>query len=143
MTAQCDQTLPDLAKLNSHGHKYFLTTVFGILFFIVFFLVAIWPLLNSDSIRLWSLAVSFAFLIIAFLKQELLKPLNNSWIKFGEMLGKIISPIVMALIFFLILTPLSLIIRIFGKDLLKIKFSKDNSYWIKREKNITSMDKQF
>jgi len=116
---------------------------FGILFFIVFFLVAIWPLLNSDSIRLWSLAVSFAFLIIAFLKQELLKPLNNSWIKFGEMLGKIISPIVMALIFFLILTPLSLIIRIFGKDLLKIKFSKDNSYWIKREKNITSMDKQF
>ena len=73
---------------------------FGILFFIVFFLVAIWPLLNSDSIRLWSLAVSFAFLIIAFLKQELLKPLNNSWIKFGEMLGKIISPIVMALIFF-------------------------------------------
>ena len=116
---------------------------FGILFFIVFFLVAIWPLLNGDSIRLWSLAVSFAFLIIAFLKQELLKPLNNSWIKFGEMLGKIISPIVMALIFFLILTPLSLIIRIFGKDLLKIKFSKDNSYWIKREKNITSMDKQF
>jgi len=116
---------------------------FGILFFIVFFLVAIWPLLNSDSIRLWSLAVSFAFLIIAFLKQELLKPLNNSWIKLGEMLGKIISPIVMALIFFLILTPLSLIIRIFGKDLLKIKFSKDNSYWIKREKNITSMDKQF
>ena len=116
---------------------------FGILFFIVFFLVAIWPLLNGDSIRLWSLAVSFAFLIIAFLKQELLKPLNNSWIKLGEMLGKIISPIVMALIFFLILTPLSLIIRIFGKDLLKIKFSKDNSYWIKREKNITSMDKQF
>jgi len=116
---------------------------FGILFFIVFFLVGIWPLLNSDSIKLWSLAVSFVFLIIAFLKQELLKPLNNSWIKLGEMLGKIISPIVMALIFFLILTPLSLIIRIFGKDLLKIKFSKDNSYWIKREKNITSMDKQF
>jgi len=116
---------------------------FGILFFIVFFLVGIWPLLNSDSIKLWSLAISFTFLIIAFLKQELLKPLNNSWIKLGEMLGKIISPIVMALIFFLILTPLSLIIRIFGKDLLKIKFSKDNSYWIKREKNITSMDKQF
>ena len=116
---------------------------FGILFFIVFFLVAIWPLLNGDSIRLWSLAVSFAFLIIAFLKQELLKPLNNSWIKFGEMLGKIISPIVMALIFFLILTPLSLIIRIFGKDLLRLKILDYDSYWIKRDKNPNTMDKQF
>jgi hypothetical protein len=116
---------------------------FGILFFVVFLLISLWPLLNGNSLRIWSIFVSITFLIIAFLKQELLKPLNNSWIKLGEMLGKIISPIVMALIFFLILTPLSLIIRIFGKDLLKIKFSKDNSYWIKREKNITSMDKQF
>ena len=86
---------------------------------------------------------SFIFLILTFLKQELLKPLNIAWIKLGELLGRIIAPIIMALIYFFILTPLSFIIRIFGKDLLKIKFSKDNSYWIKREKNVTSMDKQF
>jgi hypothetical protein len=116
---------------------------FGILFFVVFLLISLWPLLNGNSLRIWSIFVSITFLIIAFLKQELLKPLNNNWIKLGEMLGKIVAPIVMAFIFFFILTPLSLIIRILGKDLLKIKFSKDNSYWIKREKNITSMDKQF
>jgi len=116
---------------------------FGILFFIVFLLIAIWPLFGDGSIRYWSLVVAFIFFAITLLKQELLKPLNIAWIKFGEILGKVIAPIVMALVFFIILTPTSIIVRIFGKDLLKLKFSKDSSYWIKREKNITSMDKQF
>ena len=116
---------------------------FGILFFIVFLLIAIWPLFGDGSIRYWSLVLAFIFFGIALLKQELLKPLNIAWIKFGEMLGKVIAPIVMALVFFIILTPTSIIVRLFGKDLLKLKFSKDSSYWIKREKNITSMDKQF
>jgi len=116
---------------------------FGVLLFFVFLLIAAWPLLSSDSIRFWSLVISIAFLAIALLKQELLKPLNSAWIKLGEILGKIIAPIIMALIFFFILTPLSFIIRIFGKDLLKLKISNNNSYWIKREKNINSMDKQF
>ena len=98
---------------------------------------------GDGSIRYWSLVVAFIFFAIALLKQELLKPLNIAWIKFGEILGKVIAPIVMALVFFIILTPTSIIVRIFGKDLLKLKFSKDSSYWIKREKNITSMDKQF
>ncbi len=116
---------------------------FGILFSIVFFLIAIWFFLEDGKIIFWALALSFIFLFVAFLKKELLKPLNIAWIKLGEILGKIIAPLVMALIFFFILTPLSFIIRIFGKDLLKLKLSKDNSYWIKREKNITTMDKQF
>ena len=116
---------------------------FGILFSIVFFLIAIWFFLEDGEIRFWALALAFIFLFVAFLKKELLKPLNIAWIKLGEILGKIIAPLVMTLIFFFILTPLSFIIRIFGKDLLKLKFSKDNSYWIKREKNITTMDKQF
>ncbi len=116
---------------------------FGILFSIVFFLIAIWFFLEDGKIIFWALALSFIFLFVAFLKKELLKPLNIAWIKLGEILGKIIAPLVMTLIFFFILTPLSFIIRIFGKDLLKLKFSKDNSYWIKREKNITTMDKQF
>jgi hypothetical protein len=116
---------------------------FGILFSIVFLLIAIWPLLEDNTIRFWALSISFIFFVLAYLKQELLKPLNVGWIKLGESLGKIVAPVVMALIYFFILTPLSFIIKIFGKDLLKIKFSKNNSYWIKREKNITSMDKQF
>ena len=116
---------------------------FGILFSTVFFLIAIWFFLEDGKIIFWALALAFIFLFVAFLKKELLKPLNIAWIKLGEVLGKIIAPLVMALIFFFILTPLSFIIRIFGKDLLKLKLSKDNSYWIKREKNITSMDKQF
>ena len=116
---------------------------FGILFSIVFFLITIWFFLEDNKIIFWTLTLSFIFLFVAFLKKELLKPLNIAWIKFGEVLGKIIAPLVMALIFFFMLTPLSFIIRIFGKDLLKLKLSKDNSYWIKREKNITSMDKQF
>ena len=116
---------------------------FGILFTSVFLLIAIWPLVEGETVRIWSLILSFIFLITTFFKQNLLKPLNIIWTKFGELLGKIIAPIVMVLIFFIILTPLSFIIRIFGKDLLRLNFSKNRSYWIKREKNITTMDKQF
>ena len=116
---------------------------FGILFAIVFFLIGIWSLLNGSSLKVWPLVLSFIFLIVAFFKQELLKPLNNIWIKIGEVLGRIVAPMVMALIFFLVITPLSLIMRLFGKDLLRLKTSKDKSYWIKRDKNISTMDKQF
>ena len=77
------------------------------------------------------------------LDSKILSPLNNSWIRLGEVLGRIISPLVMALIYFVILTPLSFIIRLSGKDLLKLKFSKDNSYWIARDKSVGSMKKQF
>jgi hypothetical protein len=112
---------------------------FGILFFIVFLAIAFWPTLNGNDTRLWSLLVSFIFLALSFLKPQLLSPLNLAWIKFGELLGRIIAPIVMALIFFFILTPLSLIIRLF----LKLKISQKDTYWIKRDTNINSMDKQF
>ena len=116
---------------------------FGVLFFIVFFLVAFWPLLNSEPIRLWSLVISIIFFILGIFNSKFLNPLNKIWIKFGELLGKIIAPIVMAIVFFIVLTPLSLLIRLFGKDLLKLRFSQVNSYWIKREKNVGSMKKQF
>ena len=117
---------------------------FGILFFFIFFLISLWPFLSGgNTIRYWALSISIIFLALALFKKKLLKPLNIAWIKFGELLGSIIAPIVMVLIYFSILTPLSFIIRIFGKDLLKLKTSKEKSYWIKREKNITTMDKQF
>ena len=116
---------------------------FGLLFFVVFFLIGIWPLFKENDYRSWSLIISIIFLILGLLNSKLLKPLNNLWIKFGEILGKIIAPIVMMIVFFIVLTPLSFIVRLFGKDLLKLKFIKKNSYWINRKKNIGSMKKQF
>jgi len=116
---------------------------FGLLFFVVFFLIGIWPLFNENDYRLWSLIISIIFLILGLLNSKLLNPLNNLWIKFGEILGKIIAPIVMMIVFFIVLTPVSFIVRLFGKDLLKLKFIKKNSYWIYRKKNIGSMKKQF
>jgi len=116
---------------------------FGILFSIVFFLISVWPLLAGENIRIWSLVISIIFLILGLLNSKFLGPLNNSWIKLGEILGRVIAPIVMAIIYFIILTPLSLLIKLFGKDLLQLKFSNVNSYWIKRKKNVGSMKKQF
>ena len=116
---------------------------FGLLFFVVFFLIGIWPLFKENDYRLWSLIISIIFLILGLLNSKLLKPLNNLWIKFGEILGKIIAPIVMMIVFFIVLTPLSYIIKLFDNDLLKIKFIKNKSYWIIRKKNIGSMKKQF
>ena len=116
---------------------------FGLLFFVVFLLIGIWPLFKENDYRLWSLIISIIFLILGLLNSKLLKPLNNLWIKFGEILGKIIAPIIMMIVFFIVLTPLSFIVKLFIKDLLKIKFVKNNSYWISRKKDIGSMKKQF
>ncbi len=117
---------------------------FGLLFFIIFLIVGLWPLKNGDNINFYFILVSFIFLILGLINSKLLYPLNKLWIKFGEILGIIIAPIVMALVYFIFLTPISLIVRIFGKDLLGIKFnSKKKTYWKLREKNIGSMKKQF
>ena len=116
---------------------------FGILFSIVFFLISFWPLLAGENIRIWSLVISIIFLILGLLNSKFLGPLNNSWIKIGEILGRVVAPIMMAIIYFIVFTPLSLLIKLFGKDLLQVKFSNVNSYWIKRKKNVSSMRKQF
>ena len=117
---------------------------FGILFFIVFLILSLWPLKNGNNLNLYFLITSGIFLILGVINSKLLTPLNKTWIKFGEILGLIIAPIVMSLVYFVILTPVSLIARLFGKDLLGLKFIKENeTYWIKRKKNLTSMDKQF
>ena len=116
---------------------------FGILFFVVFFLYGIWPILSSNEIRIWSLLMGIIFLILGLLNSKLLTPFHNLWLKFGTLLGSIISPIVMFLVYFVFITPLAVIIRLFGKDLLGKKFNKSPSYWIKREKNIGTMKKQF
>ena len=117
---------------------------FGLLFFVVFLILALWPLKNSSNINLYLIIASAIFLILGLINSKLLSPLNKSWIKLGEILGMIIAPIVMALVYFVILTPVSFIVRIFGKDLLGLKFLKEKeTYWIKRKKNIVSMKKQF
>ena len=117
---------------------------FGILFFIVFLILSLWPLKNGNNLNLYFLITSGIFLILGAINSKLLTPLNKTWIKFGEILGLIIAPIVMGLVYFVILTPVSLTVRLFGKDLLGLKFIKENeTYWIKRKKNLTSMDKQF
>ena len=117
---------------------------FGILFFVVFLGLGLWPLTNDNNPNIYLIIISTIFLILGLLNSKLLSPLNSFWIKFGELLGKIIAPMVMAIIYFLILTPISLIVRLFGKDLLGLKFSKQlKTYWIKRKKDLGSMDKQF
>ena len=116
---------------------------FGILFSIIFAIIAFWPTINGNPLRLWSIPISVIFLVLGLLNSKLLNPLNIVWVKFGELLGRIIAPIVMAIIYFIIVTPIGLFMRLIGKDLLNIKFSKSNTYWIKREKKVGSMKKQF
>ena len=116
---------------------------FGILFFIVFLLIAIWPLINSESIRIWSIIISTLFLILGITNSKILTPLKRGWIKLGEILGKVVAPIIMGFIYFIIITPIGILMRLFGKDLLNIKLNKNKSYWIKREKNINTMKRQF
>ena len=125
-------------------HKKSSNRSFGILFFLVFLGFGLWPLTKEMSPNIYLIIISAIFLILGLLNSKLLSPLNNLWIKFGEMLGKIIAPIVMAVVYFLILTPISLLVRLFGKDLIGMKFSNDiKSYWIKRKKSLGTMDKQF
>ena len=117
---------------------------FGLLFFVVFLILGLWPLKNGESLNFYFITASVFFLILGLLNSKLLSPLNKSWIKLGEILGIIIAPIVMALVYFVILTPVSIIVRVFGKDLLGLKFlKKKDTYWIKRKKILGSMKKQF
>ena len=117
---------------------------FGILFFIVFLVLSLWPLTKNSELNIYLLSIAIIFLVLGLINSKILSPLNRTWIKFGEVLGRIIAPIVMAIVYFIILTPISLIVRIFGKDLISLKFKKDlNSYWIKRNKDLGTMDKQF
>ena len=116
---------------------------FGLLFFIVFALISVWPIINGGTPRLWPIPFSIIFLVLGLLNSKILNPLNLAWVKFGEILGRIIAPIVMGIVYFLIITPIGLFMRIIGKDLLGIKFSENKSYWIKREKSIGSMKRQF
>jgi uncharacterized membrane protein YfhO len=116
---------------------------FGFVFSIVFLLIALWPLLNNSEIRIWSLILSAIFLILGFLNSIILNPLNILWFKFGLLLGKIISPLVMGLIFFCVVTPIGILMKIFMKDLLKLKYNNKNSYWVDKNGPKSKMSDQF
>tara|TARA_S200000501_G_scaffold206235_1_gene193955 strand:+ start:296 stop:679 length:384 start_codon:yes stop_codon:yes gene_type:complete len=116
---------------------------FGIVFFIVFIIISLYPLVNQEDIRIWSLVIAFIFFILALLNSNILTPMNIIWTKFGLFLGNFISPIIMGIIFFFVVTPIGLSMRLFGKDVLNLKKNKLSTYWIKKNNQKSSMEKQF
>jgi hypothetical protein len=129
-----------MKKLNNISKKDNIT--FGTLFFILFLIVGLYPLKSDEFIKIWSVVLSLVFLIITIIKPNLFTFLNKLWIQFGILLGKIISPIVMALVFFIVVTPIGILVRIFKKDVMGLKIGA-SSYWINRKNKVQSMKKQF
>ncbi len=116
---------------------------FGIVFFILFLFIGLYPILNNNSIRLWSIVIAALFLILGIFNSKLLSPLNKIWYKFGIFLSKLISPLIIGLIFFFVVTPTGLLMRIIGKDLLNLKFNKKKSYWINKSDLNDNMKNQY
>ena len=116
---------------------------FGIVFCIFFLIVGLYPLINADGIRIWSIILSIIFLILGLSNSRFLTPLNILWFKFGIFLGKFVSPIIMGLVFFLVVTPTGIIMRLLKKDLLKLKKNKLKTDWINRSETKSDMKNQF
>ena len=117
---------------------------FGIVFFFVFTIIALYPLLNNHEIRIWSLIIGFIFLFLGIIKSPLLSPLNLIWFKFGIFLGKFIAPIIMGIVYFLVVFPTFVMLKLFKKNYLNIKYERDNiSYWIDIKAKTSTMRDQF
>ena len=116
---------------------------FGIVFFILFLIIAIYPIFFNESLKVWSLVISVIFLTLGLLNSRVLTPFNLLWFKIGMQMGRVVSPIVMGLVFFLVVTPTGLIMKLLNKDLLNLKRKKSKSYWIKRINSKTDMKNQF
>ena len=116
---------------------------FGIVFFVVFLIISFWPLLNDGNIKVWSVILAIFFLILGLLNSKILTPLNKVWYKFGILLGSVVSPIVMGIVFFAVVTPTSLLMKIFCKNLLGLKKNNKRSYWIERSQIKSKMNNQF
>ena len=130
----------DKSKIHMNSNRSF-----GLVFFLVFIIIAFWSFRgNLPQIKFLPLSISLVFLILGLMNSKLLTPFNKIWIKFGNLLGSIISPIIMGVVFFLIVTPTGIILRIFGKDLLKIKYDNNKkSYWNEKDKRTSKMKQQF
>ena len=116
---------------------------FGIVFSVVFLIISLWPLLSQNDVRIWSLVISGIFLILGLINSKLLLPLNKIWFKFGIFLGNFIAPIVMGIIYFMVVTPTGLIMKLLGKDLLNLKKSNKDTYWIDKDNSNNDLKNQF
>lgn len=116
---------------------------FGVVFFVFFMIISLFPLFMDDNIRIWAIVIAIIFLILGLLNSSILYPLNKIWFKFGTFLGNIMSPIVMGVVFFFVVTPTSLIMRMFVKNLLGLKKDNKKSYWIERSPVKRDMKNQF
>ena len=116
---------------------------FGIVFSVVFLVISLWPLLSQNDVRIWSLVISGIFLILGLINSKLLLPLNKIWFKFGILLGNFIAPIVMGVVYFMVVTPTGLIMRLLGKDLLNLKKNNKDTYWIEKDNSNNDLKNQF
>ena len=129
--------------MNTKDVKIGSNKSFGIVFAVVFGLITFWPLIKGNDIRLWSLIISIILLVLGMINSKILTPLNKLWFKFGIFLGNFIAPIVMGIIFFLVVTPTGIIMKLLGKDLIKLKKNNEKSYWIEKKNIKSSMKNQF
>ena len=130
--------------MNSQKIKIGSNKSFGVVFFVVFLIIGLYPLLYNDNPKIWALITSAIFLFLGLINSKLLTPLNKAWFIFGMFLGKIVSPFVMGIIFFLVVTPIGFIMKILGKDLLRLKFNKNvHTYWIEKSDQKSKMKNQF
>ena len=116
---------------------------FGVVFFVVFLLIGLWPILKGNEIRIWSIVISLIFLILGILNSKILTPFNKVWFRFGIFLGNFISPIIMGIVFFLVVTPTGLIMKLFRKDLINLRKNNSSTYWIEKKDIKSSMKNQF
>lgn len=143
--------LPSTHEMQAHDHKEKVSSdrSFGFVFTVVFLLVGMWPLTGNwtdfDRIRWWSIALAMVIFLVSLIIPRILAPANMLWMKFGLLLHRIVSPIMLGAMFFVALTPVALIMRWRGKDLLSLEAKpEEKTYWVERVDEIpTSMTNQF
>ena len=116
---------------------------FGLVFSVVFLIISLFPLFKDGNIRIWAIVIAITFFILGLLNSKILTPLNKIWFKFGILLGNFVSPLIMGIVFFVVVTPTSLMMRMFGKNLLGLKKINKKSYWIERPNIKSKMKNQF
>ena len=115
---------------------------FGLIFSLVFLILSLYQLVNTKNINFFLLGISFLFFLAAFFFPRVLVIPNRAWLNLGKLLGTITTPVIMFIIFYLIVTPTSLLLKLFKKRLL-IKYRKTQTYWMHREDRSTDMSNQF
>ncbi len=123
---------------NMRSNKFF-----GLIFCFIFLLISFYPIINGGNIRVWALIISLIFFVLSSFFSVYLTSLKIIWIKIGTFIGLFISPLIIAVIFFLVVTPISLLLKLLNKDILNLRFNGDNTYWRERKNYTVNMEKQF